>query len=69
MAHGPAGEPLSGARQSPTQGGYPKQNIVIRSMMNLCLNFDYRTIERMEADTFVAGVRRRLEAMGREMGV
>ena len=43
--------------------------IAIRSMMNLCLTFDHRILDGIEAGTFLAGVRRRLEVMGPEMVV
>ena len=43
--------------------------IAIRSMMNLCLTFDHRILDGMEAGTFLAGVKGRLEAMGPEMDV
>ena len=43
--------------------------IAIRSMMNLCLTFDHRILDGMQAGAFLAGVKSRLEAMGPEMDV
>ena len=38
--------------------------VAIRSIMNLCLTFDHRILDGMEAGAFLADVKRRLEAIG-----
>jgi 2-oxoisovalerate dehydrogenase E2 component (dihydrolipoyl transacylase) len=39
--------------------------IAVRSMMNVCLSFDHRALDGLEAGAFLADLKRSLEAMGR----
>jgi pyruvate/2-oxoglutarate dehydrogenase complex dihydrolipoamide acyltransferase (E2) component len=43
--------------------------IAIRSMMYLCLSFDHRLNDGLEAARFLQAVRRRLEAYGGEINI
>ncbi len=43
--------------------------IAIRSIMNLCITFDHRILDGMEAGAFVTDVKRRLEAIRPDMEV
>jgi pyruvate/2-oxoglutarate dehydrogenase complex dihydrolipoamide acyltransferase (E2) component len=38
--------------------------IAVRSMMNVCLSFDHRALDGLEAGGFLAALKRRLEAVG-----
>jgi 2-oxoisovalerate dehydrogenase E2 component (dihydrolipoyl transacylase) len=38
--------------------------IAVRSMMNVCLSFDHRALDGLEAGGFLAALKRRLEALG-----
>ena len=46
-----------------------EDTIAIRSMMNLCLTFDHRILDGAESGTFLADMKRRLKAIGPEMGI
>lgn len=43
--------------------------VAVRSMMNICLSFDHRVMDGVEAAAFMQDVRRRLEAITREMPI
>lgn len=38
--------------------------IAVRSMVNVCLSFDHRAMDGLEAGNFLAALKRRLEAIG-----
>jgi 2-oxoisovalerate dehydrogenase E2 component (dihydrolipoyl transacylase) len=38
--------------------------IAVRSMVNLCLSFDHRAMDGLEAGGFLAALKKRVEAMG-----
>jgi 2-oxoisovalerate dehydrogenase E2 component (dihydrolipoyl transacylase) len=38
--------------------------IAVRSMVNVCLSFDHRALDGLEAGGFLAALKRRLEAAG-----
>ena len=41
-----------------------EDSVAIRSVMNLCLTFDHRILDGLEASSFINAVKRRLEAIG-----
>ena len=43
--------------------------IAIRSMLNVCLSFDHRSLDGAEAGAFVQAVKRRLEAFGPDTSI
>ena len=43
--------------------------VAVRSIMNLCLSFDHRIIDGVEAGAFLASVKARLEAIGPETAI
>ncbi len=40
--------------------------IAVRSMVNLCLSFDHRALDGLEAGTFLADLKKQLESIGRD---
>jgi len=38
--------------------------IAVRSMVNVCLSFDHRALDGLEAGGFLASLKRRLEGLG-----
>lgn len=46
-----------------------EDEVVVRSMMNICLTFDHRVMDGAEAGTFLKAVKERLEAIGPDTAI